>query len=91
MPQPNSKRSRRLKEKYDRKRATQLEILSRIENKPLDELVILPDNHDRPTSRYLCILNAGRTGNVGGVSFEDLESSLQPLPGFIRLDMLLGK
>ncbi|KAJ3040217.1 hypothetical protein HDV00_011314 [Rhizophlyctis rosea] len=95
MSSQDSKRLRRLKQKYARKRTTQLEILSRLEQKPLSELVVtLNENEDNvaaQATRFLCVLNAGKTGNVGGVTSEELEATFSQFRGFVGLKMVLGK
>ncbi|KNC97852.1 uncharacterized protein SPPG_06848 [Spizellomyces punctatus DAOM BR117] len=86
----NQKRILREAHKLARKRATQLDIFAKSENLPLSELVVDVENGQDPT-RFIVILNAGSTGDVGGVSVDDLERAFGAFEGFLGVEMMLGK
>ncbi|KAI8815703.1 uncharacterized protein EV422DRAFT_502112 [Fimicolochytrium jonesii] len=54
------------------------------------ELISDIEEGDPPT-RYIIVLNAGSTGNIGSISAEALESVFATHAGFERVEMLLGK
>ncbi|KAJ3016523.1 hypothetical protein HKX48_003998 [Thoreauomyces humboldtii] len=77
--------SERTTKKYIKKEATQLAIFARAENATLSTLV-----SSEPTS-FLLLLNAGATGDVGGVAVTDLESAFSSFQGYLRVEMVLGR
>ncbi|TPX54941.1 hypothetical protein PhCBS80983_g05681 [Powellomyces hirtus] len=77
-------------QKLARKREEQLAIFARSENGRVGDLVSNVEAGERPTELIL-ILNAGSTGDVGGVTVADLERVFSECEGFLRIEMVLGK
>lgn len=72
------------------KRQTQLDVFCRSERRPLQELISDYENGEAPTANIL-LLNAGATGDVGGVRAEDLQLLFGACPGLVKMEMLRGK
>ncbi|RKO87494.1 hypothetical protein BDK51DRAFT_38699 [Blyttiomyces helicus] len=68
--------------KLEKKLRNQLGIVAKLESPSILSSELTP---------FICILNAGCTGETGGVSFDDLHRAFSAFDGFERIEMLLGR